>query len=143
MLLRLNLLFSRQSSKGRQWPIRQLSEIINERTNSPQRMHPGEGGETRGAREERKNGGMNTEPIDLALDTKGLTSNAARKSISTVLLAIPDASFQRKRFEFRDIRSFVLLPSSLWCQCGLHQGERDQNPSPLGYLPPELATWHA
>ena len=29
-------------------------------------------------REERKDGGMNTEPIDLALDTKGLTSNAAR-----------------------------------------------------------------
>lgn len=35
-------------------------------------------GDTRGAKGIKKRWGMNTEPIDQALDTKGLTSNAAR-----------------------------------------------------------------
>lgn len=83
---------------------------------------------------------MNTEPIDLALDTKGLTSNAARNPFYS-FIAIPDAlTLQRKRFEFRDITLPLfsclqpLVP--VWTAPG---GEREIKPLSAGYLPPELA----
>ena len=56
-------------------------DIIYERTKPPQGCPETGGGEVdpRGAKgEENGKGGMKRQPIDLALDTKGLTSNAAR-----------------------------------------------------------------
>ena len=60
MLLRLNLLFSCQSSKGMHRLIGQLLEIINERTNSPQ-GHPEKGGRNKGSKGKKERTGARTQ----------------------------------------------------------------------------------
>lgn len=55
----------------------QLQDTIYEKTKSPQ-GHPEMGAMQEEPKEVRREGGIERQPIDLALDTKGLTSNAAR-----------------------------------------------------------------
>lgn len=58
-------------------PLHQLQDTIYEKTTSPQ-SRPEMGAMQEEPKEARREGGIERQPIDLALDAKGLTSNAAR-----------------------------------------------------------------